>query len=128
MRARARFVCAYAISFCVDVERGPRMLERERALPSLITKPALLQTRLRLLQTSPSLRCVRRKPPMKNTARLALGPVGDSCHLLPCTASYVLLAETAPLGGAQAQGGGNTIKLLLSSRYYFLLEHNFSNL
>ena len=47
MRARARFVCAYVISFCVDVERGPRMLERERALPSLITKPALLQTRLR---------------------------------------------------------------------------------
>lgn len=38
LRARARFVCAYAftISFYDDVERGPRTLERERALPSLI--------------------------------------------------------------------------------------------
>jgi hypothetical protein len=42
---------------------------------------------------------------MKNTARPALGPVGDSRHLLPCTVDFVLLREPAPPWGAQAQGG-----------------------
>lgn len=89
VRARASCVRThYTISFYDDVERVRECLSGE-GVALLITKPALLQTRHRLLQTSPSFLRVRRESPMKNTA-VRVAPVGDSPHLMPCTASYVL--------------------------------------